>query len=228
MTGAGLLRRYAAWSLDALLIAVPALLSTRAPIAAGLSRIELGFQQIAGAMAQNVLSLIDRGGTPDQLYATLLQDAGMQAAALGLAAAVLATLWPPMLAFALVGWVYYTGFEGSRWQATPGKRWLGLRVTALDGSPPGFARAGLRQLAGALSWLTLNLGHAWAAKPPERRALHDRLAGARVVQAMDTQASLPLWARLLLLAQAAAFIVALVWLYRVANAATSRAFDALL
>jgi hypothetical protein len=39
----------------------------------------------------------------------------------------------------------------------------------------------LRHAAGSLSWLTLNLGHLLAALPPHKRALHDWIAGARVV-----------------------------------------------
>ncbi len=227
MTGAGLLRRYAAWSLDALVVAVPTLLLCRGRIEAGATRMAEQYDSIARTMAEAVLGLIDGGGTPDQLFGVLMQDGAMHGAVAGLTAAVLATLWPPLLVFALVSWLYFTAFEASSWQATPGKRLLGLRVCAADGGRAGVWMAGLRQAAGVLSWLSLNLGHAWAAKPPERRALHDHIAGARVVQA-DAAGSIPPWARLWLLLQIAAGFAALVWLYRVANAASVRAFDALL
>ena len=227
MTGARFLRRYVAWSIDALLIAMPALLLCRDRIEAGLVRITANYEHIATSMAQAVLDLIDRGGGPAELAGVLIGDIGMQSAVSGLVSAVLATVWPPMAAFAVIGFVYYMVFEASSWQATPGKRLLGLRVSTVDGGRLGVVAAAVRQLAGVLSWLTLNLGHAWALKPPQRRALHDHIAGARVTQS-DAAAALPWWARLWLLAQAAALLFALVWLYRAANAATSRAFDSLL
>jgi len=42
---------------------------------------------------------------------------------------------------AVAGWLYFALFESGRWQATPGKRMLGLRVTNLVGRPVSFGRA---------------------------------------------------------------------------------------
>jgi len=39
----------------------------------------------------------------------------------------------------------------------------------------------LREAASLLSWLTLNLGHALALAAPRRQALHDRIAGTRIL-----------------------------------------------
>ena len=91
-------------------------------------------------------------------------------------------------------------------RATPGKRALGLRVTAAGGEPLGAPRHVLRQASGALSWLTLNLGHLLAVIPPDHQALHDRIARARVLA--DRQARLPRWARAWLWLQAMAACVA--------------------
>ena len=44
-------------------------------------------------------------------------------------------------------WFYYTMFEASVWQATPGKRVLRLYVTDLNGQRLTFARAAVRNLA---------------------------------------------------------------------------------
>ena len=76
--------------------------------------------------------------------------------------------------------LYFIGFEASRWQATPGKRLLGLQVQSEQGGRLELARTALRFFAGSLSWLSLNLGHALAGWRKDGRALHDLLAGARV------------------------------------------------
>lgn len=41
-------------------------------------------------------------------------------------------------------WLYYAAWHSSRWQATPGKRLLGLRVTTLAGGRLSFGRALVR------------------------------------------------------------------------------------
>jgi len=82
---------------------------------------------------------------------------------------------------AITAGLYFIGFEASAWQATPGKRWLGLKVVDLHGTRIGWGRASARFLAGTLSWLTLNLGHALAGWRADGRALHDLVAGTRVV-----------------------------------------------
>ena len=76
--------------------------------------------------------------------------------------------------------LYFIGFEASPWQATPGKRLLGLRVRDTEGKPLGLARSAARFLAGSVSWLSLNLGHALAGWRRDGRALHDLIAGTRV------------------------------------------------
>lgn len=76
--------------------------------------------------------------------------------------------------------LYFIGFEASRWQATPGKRLLGLRVRDTEGKPLGLGQSAARFLAGSVSWLSLNLGHALAGWRRDGRALHDLIAGTRV------------------------------------------------
>src|SRR5690606_22646483 len=98
----------------------------------------------------------------------------------------------PLAAFALLAFAWHVGFERSCWQGTPGKRALGLRVADAAGAPPAAWRSAWRFLAGSASWLTLNLGHALAAVPPGRAALHDRLSRTRV---LARDAALPGWAR---------------------------------
>jgi uncharacterized RDD family membrane protein YckC len=79
--------------------------------------------------------------------------------------------------------VYYTLFEGSALQATPGKKALRLRVTDLAGRRISLGRAAVRQLAKLISGVTFYLGYVLAGFTPRRQALHDLLAGCLVVRA---------------------------------------------
>jgi uncharacterized RDD family membrane protein YckC/predicted component of type VI protein secretion system len=86
-------------------------------------------------------------------------------------------LGPVVLALGAVFYVYHWGVKG----ATPGKRLLGLVVQAEDGSEPiGLARAAIRVLGCVLSGLILGIGFLMIAFGGI--ALHDRLAGTRVVR----------------------------------------------
>jgi len=80
-------------------------------------------------------------------------------------------------------WPYYALFHASRWQATPGKRAFGIKVTNLHGTRIGFGRATARYYASILSALPLALGFIIAAFTRRRQALHDILCGTLVVSA---------------------------------------------
>jgi uncharacterized RDD family membrane protein YckC len=79
--------------------------------------------------------------------------------------------------FCLFYFVYFWGARG----ATPGKSLLGLTVVTDSGeSPIGYGRAFLRLLGYGASSLLMGLGFLLIAFSPDRRALHDRIAGTRV------------------------------------------------
>ena len=86
-----------------------------------------------------------------------------------------------MVPIALVlGAAYYVVFWGMK-GATPGKRMLGLAVTDEDGTTPiGISRATLRVLGYCASFLLLGVGFLMIAFGGT--ALHDRIAGTRVVR----------------------------------------------
>lgn len=117
------------------------------------------------------------------------------------------TAWFSTLAYLLVAGSYFILSEASAAQATVGKRLLGIKVTDRDGRRIGVGRSAARFLAAALSWLTLNLGHALAAWTPERRALHDFLAGTRVENVDPTQPQMPFWAWVVVGAHALIFVL---------------------
>ena len=100
----------------------------------------------------------------------------------------------------------------------------GLQVIDDDGLPPRVLRAGLRQAAGLLSWLSLNLGHALAAVPPRHQALHDRIAGIRVVRtdARPLRPAVRLWLAL----QLPACFLLLALLMRAVDRSLTLALDA--
>jgi uncharacterized RDD family membrane protein YckC len=80
------------------------------------------------------------------------------------------------------GWLYAAGLEASRSQATIGKRWMGLKVTDEHGERLTFLRATGRYAAKYLSALPCFLGFMMAIFSSRGLALHDRLAGTRVVK----------------------------------------------
>jgi len=80
-------------------------------------------------------------------------------------------------------WLYYAFSESSDWQATPGKKMLGLRVTSLELQPISFARATGRYFGKFVSGLIpLALGYIMAGFTEKRQALHDMLAGCLVLR----------------------------------------------
>jgi uncharacterized RDD family membrane protein YckC len=88
-----------------------------------------------------------------------------------------------LLLVALGGaWLYAAGLECSRWQATVGKQWIGLKVVDTHGQRLSFFRATGRHAAKFLSALPCFLGFTMALFSPRGLALHDRLAATRVLR----------------------------------------------
>lgn len=87
-----------------------------------------------------------------------------------------------LLVGAVASFLYRPLCEGSRWQATVGKRLLGLRVARADGGDLNFWQALLRQLARLACELTLGIGYLVALWARRRQGLHDLIAGTVVVR----------------------------------------------
>lgn len=85
----------------------------------------------------------------------------------------------PNLLGAAVG-LAYKGFFISHGGQTPGKMAAGIQVITMDGGPVSLGRALLRPLAEYLSGILLCLGYLMAASA-NKRALHDHIAGTRVI-----------------------------------------------
>lgn len=82
--------------------------------------------------------------------------------------------WIPFL------WLYFTLFESSSWQATPGKKALGLVVKDVHGKRISFIRANARYWGKFLSMGTLFIGFIMAGFTKNKQALHDIVAGCLV------------------------------------------------
>jgi uncharacterized RDD family membrane protein YckC len=81
----------------------------------------------------------------------------------------------------IVGFIYSIYFHASRYQATLGKRAVGIYVVSSDGLGLSYLNAFGRYLATFLSYITLCIGFIMAGWTKKKRALHDIIAGTYVV-----------------------------------------------
>ncbi|MFZ3200485.1 MAG: RDD family protein [Candidatus Acidiferrales bacterium] len=82
----------------------------------------------------------------------------------------------------VVKWLYFSLLESSAWQATLGKKALGLEVTDLEGFRISFARASGRFFGKIISALILWIGFIMAGFTEKKQALHDMMAGTLVIR----------------------------------------------
>ena len=80
-------------------------------------------------------------------------------------------------------WLYFAGFESSPQQSTLSGRFLGTKVTDIQGEPLNFTRATSRHFAMYLSALTpIAIGYLMAFWTKRRQTLHDYLTSTFVVR----------------------------------------------
>lgn len=197
---AGFWRRWLAYSLDWLLLAPLLVLLLATPLRSAWSEALALNTLLQDWLLEKMLATPGVMPSPGRLLQLLELDPGLSAAMQSGGARLSAALAQGALRLAACAAIYFIGFEASIWQATPGKRALGLRVSTPDGARIGLGRASARFFAAALSWLTLNLGHALAGWRSDGAALHDLVAGTRV----GASGPMPRWGRWLLIAQLAA------------------------
>jgi uncharacterized RDD family membrane protein YckC len=202
---AGFWRRYAAYSLDAtaiVLLALP-LLWTR--LTRGADALMAGADQLLDQIFPMLDQYSSGAAVAPWDVLDLARDPALHSMLSRLAGELLALLLQGALVVMAVAAVWFIASESSRWQASPGKRLLGLRVTDVQGGRCGRGRIAGRFFAGMPSWLLLHVGHALAGVTPGKRALHDYLAGTRVELAPGASPVFPRAARSWLLLQASAF-----------------------
>lgn len=86
-------------------------------------------------------------------------------------------LFPYWILLTVLYEVLLTGTFG----ATLGKMAVGAKIIGADGSPLGYGRALLRSLAARFTEMMLFVGYLWIIVRPDKRGLHDLMAGTRVV-----------------------------------------------
>ncbi len=82
----------------------------------------------------------------------------------------------------IIAWLYFAICESQSWQATLGKKIVGIKVTDLNGQRISFARATGRYVSKFLSYLTLGLGFLMPAFTKRKQALHDLVAETLVLK----------------------------------------------
>lgn len=102
----------------------------------------------------------------------LVSDGELQLSAVQIAGGGIGLLW--ILA-------YYIVFQASSWQATPGKRLLGLRIIRTDGQKIGPGLSLGRYLSYIVSGLILGIGFLMIGWAEQKKGLHDMMCGTRVV-----------------------------------------------
>ena len=82
----------------------------------------------------------------------------------------------------LLYWVYSAVLHSSSWQATIGKKMLGMKVVDYSGERISFGRATGRYFAGILSGLILGIGLMMVGWTKRKQGLHDFMANTLVVK----------------------------------------------
>lgn len=89
-----------------------------------------------------------------------------------------------IFAFLLYGAI----FESGKWQATPGKRITGLKVTALNGGKISMGKGILRGIGKIVDTLTYGIGFVMILWTKKRQGLHDKIAST-VTVSVETDSS---------------------------------------
>lgn len=78
-------------------------------------------------------------------------------------------------------WVYFVMSEASSWQATLGKRIVGIKVTDLNGNRISLWRSFMRNISSFLTKYTLFIGYLMCFWTKRKQCLHDKIAKCLVV-----------------------------------------------
>ncbi len=88
----------------------------------------------------------------------------------------------PILLVGGLAVLYTVWLESSAWQATLGKKILGLRVVDLDGQRITFWKSASRNFNKSISTLILGIGYLMPLWTAKRQALHDRMSRCLVIK----------------------------------------------
>lgn len=158
---ASFIKRLNAYGWDSLLILVMSLIVSIGPASA---------QTTPQLQALMDAGLLPQGTTEQTLVQTLLNSSADMFS--------LQTMLMPLLISA----VYNIAFIAGEWQATPGKRFCGIKVVMADGRRPTLWEATLRHIASGASVFLCWLGFITILFTKEKMALHDMICNTRVVR----------------------------------------------
>ena len=82
----------------------------------------------------------------------------------------------------VVYWLYFALMESSSWQATLGKRAVGVKVVNDGGGRITFITATIRYIGKIVSGAIFLIGYIMAAFTAKKQALHDMIASTYVVK----------------------------------------------
>ncbi|APG03960.1 hypothetical protein BJI69_08635 [Luteibacter rhizovicinus DSM 16549] len=107
-----------------------------------------------------------------------------------------AAMLPITYVLMVIGYVYYTVFEASKWQATPGKMAVGIRVTDTDGQRISLARSAGRNAVRLTNVLRFPVPlplicYVVAAFTQRKQGVHDLLARTYVLTGRANEAPAP-------------------------------------
>jgi uncharacterized RDD family membrane protein YckC len=134
---------------------------------------------VLGVIQLIALSAVGGGGT-------LLGKTGM---ASDTADAV--TGWAMLGMFLLSGWAYYALMEASRWQATLGKRAVGIEVADIEGGYATWVQTSVRFVLKFVSAAIFGMGYPLCLLTRRHQTLHDIGANCVVVKATLRPPALP-------------------------------------
>jgi uncharacterized RDD family membrane protein YckC len=173
--------------------AAPAMVGGAAPMA-GFSVVEANIY--AGFWLRVVAAIIDSFvlGIPLGIFAFLLILSAVPFLThtqdmMAVMTTILPRLFFLLVVYLVASWLYWALMESSSWQATLGKKALGLRVTDLAGSRPTFGRASGRFFAGrgiscipSVGGLYFLVDCIMAGFTEKKQALHDIIASCFVIR----------------------------------------------
>lgn len=91
------------------------------------------------------------------------------------------TGWGYLLGLA-INIIYFAGMHASKWQATIGKKMMGIKVTDMNGNRISFLRAVGRLFGTYVSTIILYIGFIMAGLTEKKQALHDMIASTLVMK----------------------------------------------
>jgi uncharacterized RDD family membrane protein YckC len=158
---AGFWIRFGAWAIDSIILGIPLLFFSNIIFALFISSMEIPDELLMDPASINALS--------DSEILSLLGS--LMTAFLGTMAVCI-----------FISLFYYSLLHSSKWQATIGKKLLGLKVEDLKGNKLSFWRSLGRYIVSSLLSGILLIGFILAAFTEKKQALHDLIVGSIVVK----------------------------------------------